>query len=92
LRRQSVPSFANAIPGQNLRLLNKRSGEVQRAVVVDVQPELIVLDFNHPFAGKTLHYQVRVDDLRQASAKELETGKVEQAMSDEPVEQNNMPE
>lgn len=85
LPRQSVPSFATAKPGQKLRLLHKRSGEVQRAVVVDVQPETIVLDFNHPLAGKTLHYQVRVDELRQATPEEIEAGKVKESGSEQPA-------
>jgi FKBP-type peptidyl-prolyl cis-trans isomerase SlyD len=88
LPRQSVPSFATAIPGQKLRLLHKRSGEVQRATVVDVQPETIVLDFNHPLAGKTLRYHVRVNELRQATPEELETGEVKDAISDQPADQN----
>ena len=77
LRRQSVPSFATAVPGQKLRLVHKGSGELQRAIVVEVQPDTIVLDFNHPFAEKTLYYTVRVDDLRPATPEELETGKIQ---------------
>ena len=97
LRRQSIPSAAQAKPGQMVRLLHKRSGEVQRAIVVDVQPETIVLDFNHPLAGKTLHYHVRVDDLRQATPEELESGLVKRSTtqedsSDQPVRQNGISE
>jgi FKBP-type peptidyl-prolyl cis-trans isomerase SlyD len=76
LRRGSVPSFDSATPGQRLRLLHKKSGELRRATVVDVNPETIVLDFNHPLAGKTLHYQVRIEDIRQATTEELESGQV----------------
>jgi FKBP-type peptidyl-prolyl cis-trans isomerase SlyD len=97
LRRQSVPSFAQAKRGQTMRLLHKRSGEVQRAIVVEVQPETIVLDFNHPLAGKTLHYHVRVDDLRPATPEEIEAGRVKGSISqedtsDQPASQNNSPE
>ena len=83
LARNSVPSFAQAKPGQKLRLLHKKSGELRRATVVDVQPDNIVLDFNHPLAGKTLHYHVRVDEIRQATAGELESGQVAAATSEE---------
>jgi len=76
LPRKSVPSFAEATPGQKLRLLHKSSGQVRRALVLEVQPDTIVLDFNHPLAGKTLHYHVRVDELRAATPEELESGKV----------------
>ena len=70
--RQSVPLAAQAKPGERVRLLHKRSGEVHNAVVVDVQPEVLVLDFNHPLAGKTLHYRVRVDGVRPATREELD--------------------
>ena len=76
LPRKSVPSFAEATPGQKLRLLHKSSGQVRRALVLEVQPDTIVLDFNHPLAGKTLYYHVRVDELRPATPEELESGKV----------------
>ncbi len=50
------------------------SGEMYRAYVSEVRPDVIVLDFNHPLAGETLHFQVRVIDLRPATAEELEHG------------------
>ena len=68
LSRKSIPTTAQAKPGQRVRLLHKSSGEVHKATVVDVQSEAVVLDFNHPLAGKTLHYHVRVDDVQSAEA------------------------
>jgi FKBP-type peptidyl-prolyl cis-trans isomerase SlyD len=76
LSRQSIPMTAQAKPGQRVRLLHKRSGELRKATVVDVQSEVIVLDFNHPLAGKTLHYHVRVDGLRAATPEELAASQV----------------
>jgi FKBP-type peptidyl-prolyl cis-trans isomerase SlyD len=64
LSRKSIPATADAKPGQRVRLLHKSSGEVHKATVVEVQPDTVVLDFNHPLAGKTLHYHVRVDDVQ----------------------------
>lgn len=77
LPRNSVPSFATATRGQRLRLLHKKSGEVRNATVLDVQTDTIVLDFNHPFAGKTLNYHLRINDIRPATAQELELGTIE---------------
>jgi FKBP-type peptidyl-prolyl cis-trans isomerase SlyD len=35
--------------------------------ISEVKPETVVLDFNHPLAGKTLHVDVKVLDVAQAS-------------------------
>lgn len=37
--------------------------------ISEVKNETIVLDFNHPLAGKTLHFDVKVLDVAQASSK-----------------------
>ena len=37
--------------------------------ISEVKNETIVLDFNHPLAGKTLHFDVKVLDIAQASSK-----------------------
>ena len=75
LPRKSLPATSKAQPGEKVRVLHKRSGEMQKATVVEVQPDTIVLDFNHPFAGKTLRYHVRVDAVRPATDAELEASK-----------------
>ena len=73
LSRQSVPTAAKAQPGERVRLLHKRSGAMHKATVVEVQDENIVLDFNHPLAGKTLRYHVRVVDVRPTMPEEPAT-------------------
>ncbi len=40
------------------------------AVVVDYDDEVVTLDFNHPLAGETLHFNVRVLALRDATEEE----------------------
>jgi FKBP-type peptidyl-prolyl cis-trans isomerase SlyD len=44
--------------------------------VVGVGPETVQIDGNHPLAGQTLHFNVEVTDVRQASAEELAHGHV----------------
>ena len=46
------------------------------ATIVEIGDENILLDTNHPLAGKTLHFDVTVTGLRAATDSELEHGHV----------------
>ena len=50
-------------------------GEVH-VVVTDIQDEQATIDANHPLAGKTLTFKVRVLDVRDASEDEISHGHV----------------
>jgi FKBP-type peptidyl-prolyl cis-trans isomerase SlyD len=43
-------------------------------LVKEIKGDTIVIDFNHPFAGKTLHFDVTVRGVRPATKEELEHG------------------
>lgn len=60
-------------PGRTLPMLNGE-GQVVRGVIVEVSEKEVVMDFNHPMAGKTLHFTGKVEALREASEKELREG------------------
>jgi FKBP-type peptidyl-prolyl cis-trans isomerase SlyD len=45
------------------------SGEVLRARVTEVKDSTVVLDFNHPLAGKTLYFEVKILQIQQAPGK-----------------------
>lgn len=49
-------------------------GEPVPFVVRDVKLETVVVDMNHPLAGKTLHFDVTIREIRAATAEELEHG------------------
>jgi FKBP-type peptidyl-prolyl cis-trans isomerase SlyD len=49
-------------------------GEEVDFLVKEVRPKTVVVDFNHPLAGKTLHFEVTVREVRAATAEELEHG------------------
>ncbi|ACG73871.1 response regulator receiver protein [Anaeromyxobacter sp. K] len=49
-------------------------GEPVPFAIREVKPESVVIDLNHPLAGKTLHFEVTVRDVRAATAEELEHG------------------
>ncbi|MFP4402029.1 MAG: peptidylprolyl isomerase [Candidatus Nanoarchaeia archaeon] len=44
--------------------------------VSDIKDETVVIDFNHPLAGKTLNFEVEIMDIRDATQSELEHGHV----------------
>lgn len=50
------------------------SGQPLYARIAEVGAESVRLDFNHPLAGKTLHFDVKVVGLRSATDEELDHG------------------
>lgn len=48
----------------------------QMVTVTKVENDLVTIDGNHPLAGKTLHFDVRVVDVRDATSDELSHGHV----------------
>ena len=59
-------------PGRWVVATNERSGTQYGYRVMAKTAEAVVLDFNHPLAGKDLHYDVRVMSVRPALREELE--------------------
>lgn len=45
--------------------------------VTDVGEEQVTVDANHPLAGETLNFEVTVNNVREATQNEVETGQVE---------------
>jgi FKBP-type peptidyl-prolyl cis-trans isomerase SlyD len=45
-------------------------------LVKEMRGDSVVVDFNHPLAGKTLHFDVTVREVRAATPEELEHGHV----------------
>jgi FKBP-type peptidyl-prolyl cis-trans isomerase SlyD len=65
--QQEVPK--DAIPKEGLAVgtvLSARSGsgEARPVVVKEIKENTVVLDVNHPLAGKTLYFDVKVLDIR----------------------------
>lgn len=42
--------------------------------ITDIQGEAITVDANHPLAGVTLHFDVNIENVREATKEELEHG------------------
>ena len=62
-------------PGIELEITDDE-GDTMFAQIVEVGDENILLDTNHPLAGKILHFDVTVTGLRAATDSELEHGHV----------------
>jgi FKBP-type peptidyl-prolyl cis-trans isomerase SlyD len=59
--------------GMELEMVDE-DGDIVEATIMEITPEQVVLDFNPPLAGKTLHYKVEVVQVREATEEELEMG------------------
>ena len=39
--------------------------------ILEIKPEVVVMDFNHPLAGETLHFEGEVIDVHEATPQEI---------------------
>lgn len=62
--------IGNVIPMQD------NEGHPLEGVVKAVEEDAVVMDFNHPMAGKTLHFTGSIIDLRDATQEEISHGHV----------------
>jgi FKBP-type peptidyl-prolyl cis-trans isomerase SlyD len=63
------------VPQLGMKLgVEDNSGQPFEAYVTGIRPDGVLLDFNHPLAGQTLHFEVRVSALRPATDEELAHG------------------
>ena len=58
------------------RVARGPQGETVPFVVREIRDETVVVDLNHPLAGRTLHFEVTVVEVRAATAEELAHGHV----------------
>lgn len=73
--RSAFPGDADIQEGTAVQLLDQQ-GQQHVAFVEEVRDDGVVLDLNHPLAGETLHFEVKVVSLREATEEELEHGHV----------------
>ncbi|MFN2174275.1 MAG: peptidylprolyl isomerase [Candidatus Promineifilaceae bacterium] len=74
--RDILPPDYEPMIGDPLELRDTETGEVFQVYVADLDDENVIVDFNHPLAGETLNFQVKIVDLRPAQSEELAHGHV----------------
>ena len=65
---QELPPVGAVLP------LSDNQGNNFQALVVEVTPETVVVDLNHPMAGRPLHFDVEIFNTRPATEEELAHG------------------
>lgn len=75
VERSEFPKDVPVDVGVELEITDDE-GDLMFATIIEVGSDVVMLDTNHPLAGKELHFSVTVVDLRQASPEELEHGHV----------------
>jgi FKBP-type peptidyl-prolyl cis-trans isomerase SlyD len=74
--RDSFPPDMALVVGERLVVRDSESGQEYPAYIAEVGDESVKLDFNHPLAGETLHFQVKITAIRDATSEELDHGHV----------------
>lgn len=56
--------------GETLPMMDSQGNRLMGSVL-EVKPEVVLMDFNHPLAGETLHFDGEVIDVHEATAEEI---------------------
>jgi FKBP-type peptidyl-prolyl cis-trans isomerase SlyD len=59
-----------------MQLHARAEGGIRTVTVTEVDDDSVTLDGNHPLAGQTLHFDVEIAEIRQATEEELAHGHV----------------
>jgi FKBP-type peptidyl-prolyl cis-trans isomerase SlyD len=71
LDKSDLPEGGKVDVGDEL-VAESPEGDEIAMTVVELKDDVVVVDANHPLAGMTLHYQVKVVEVREATADEIE--------------------
>ena len=81
-QRDSFPSSLNFEVGEPVMMRDNESGESHRAYITELRTDTVLLDFNHPLAGETLHFNIKIAGLREPTSEELTHGHVHDGSHD----------
>jgi FKBP-type peptidyl-prolyl cis-trans isomerase SlyD len=70
-----IEQFGQEQPQTGMMLqLSSNTGESFMAKIIRVQNDRVIMDANHPLAGKSLHFDVEITAVREATPDELTHG------------------
>ena len=92
--RSEFPEDAEIVPGDWVSVeVTEDEGEGVKGEmemrVVEIAPEAITLDANHPLAGQSVTFDIRVIGVREASAEEIEKRQAEADADEEESEEKS---
>lgn len=73
--KQAFESIDDLEVGMQL-MAQSAEGQQQMITVKEISDDSVTIDGNHPLAGQTLHFDVEVTEVRDATTQELEHGHV----------------
>ena len=59
-----------------MQIQAEANGRMEIGIVENIEGEEVTLNFNHPLAGETLHFDVEIMEVRDATQEELDHGHV----------------
>lgn len=74
--KDSFPESMDLSIGSAVAVRDEESGQSFQAIIQEVDDDKVVLDFNHPLAGESLHFKVKVVGLRPGTDAEIDHGHV----------------
>lgn len=69
--------------GMPVELYDEEEDETVEGFIAEIRTDSVLVDLNHPLAGETLTFQVRVVGLRAATPEELDHGHAHSQADDE---------
>lgn len=73
--RSAFPADANLFPGLMVQA-ETQDGQVVPLWLTQISDEHVTVDPNHPLAGQTLHFEVEIVEVREATPEEVDHGHV----------------
>ena len=67
-------------PGEDVRVGGKITGSDEQGnevtfLVTEIKDDIVYMDGNHPLAGQSLHFEVEIQGIRDATEEEIRSGK-----------------